>query len=432
MRRVVSLLFVLTIMAKWASAQQKFDSLEEVWLFAIENNPDNSVYLLRIAKAEKDRKVAASYRYPKVSVGMSGQYNNAIPETPIPGETFGRPGETIYATLGLPYNYSRGFNANWSLLDWQSKYQVKIAQSNIELVKAEKALFEQNLKQQIAQVYFAALTARAAVDLTQKDLALADSILLLSTNRFQQGLTDNLTLNQAKISKNNSLDRLEHNKQYQYQHDTNLKILLGLSPTDSLYLTERIQLNTKFSIESLSTDELSLDLYKLESENSSLARKQARSRSLPKIEVVSFWGSIQYQQNFKLSSSDWQPSQYVRLNFSVPLFTGFSNKNQYQSAKITQNIARINYEEAKRKSSLNDSILLNTAATTEAAVQIAEQNLKLANENVQLAYSKYAEGLINLDSYLSVHKDYLEVENLYFSRLSDYFINKAIIQSRSK
>jgi outer membrane protein TolC len=115
----------------------------------------------------------------------------------------------------------------------------------------------------------------------------------------------------------------------------------------------------------------------------------------------------------------------------MPLFSGFGNKNQYSSAKISQYIARLNYEEENRKSSLSDSILLNNYLSSGKLARIADENIKLSRENVQLAYSKYSEGLISLDNYLSVYDDYLLVESQYFSRLSDYMINKAIILSRN-
>lgn len=114
-------------------------------------------------------------------------------------------------------------------------FQAKIAASNTSLAQAEKDFFEQNLKQQAAQVYYAVLTAQAAIDLSEKDVSLADSTLQLTTDRFQQGLIDNLTLNQAKINKNNASDKLEQNKQYLFENETNLKILLGLSPSDALF-----------------------------------------------------------------------------------------------------------------------------------------------------------------------------------------------------
>ncbi len=434
MKKFVNITIAFIISISWANGQQTFHSLEEVWIYALKNNPDNSVYQLQVEKAVKDYKTAKSYLYPKISIGMSGQYNMEIPETPVPGEIFGKPGETVYAQFGQTYNYSRGLSFSKTLLDWQSMFQAKIAQSNTNLAKAEKALFEQNLKQQAAQVYYAALTAHAAVDLSQKDLTLADSTLLLSTNRFQEGIIDNMTLSQAKINRNNALDRWEQNKQYLLENETNLKILLGLTPGDTLLLSENIQLTENTAIDTISTDELSLNLYKIQTENAGFATKQAMSRFSPKLELVTFWGGMQYQDDFKISmkSSDWQPNRYIGLNLSIPIFTGFANKNQYQSTKISQDIAQLSYNEAIRKSSLNDSILLNNYITAMHSVHMAKQNLALADENVHLAYSKYAEGIISLDNYLSVYDDYLAIENQYFSRISDYLINKAIIQSRNK
>lgn len=434
MKNLVSLLMAFIVAISFAKGQHTFQSLDDVWSYALANNQENAVYKFQIEKAKNDNKVANSYRYPKVYFGTTGQYNAAIPETPIPGEIFGRPGETIFAQFGQPYNYTSGISSSKTILDWQSKFQVKISQSNTSLAQTEKDLFEQKLKQQIAQVYYALLTAQAAVNLSEKDLSLADSTLQLTIKRNQEGLIDKLTLNQAIINKNNALDRSEQNKRYLFENETNLKTLLGFSLTDTLLLKEKIQIDDKKLIEGVSPDELSLKLYKLQIDKASFATKQAYYRFMPKLDVIAYWGAVQYQQElaFSLKSEAWLPSRYIGLNLSFPLFTGFANKNQYKSAKISENIAQANYKEAIRKSSLSDSLLYKNYITALYSVQTADQNLKLANENVQLAYNKYSAGIVSLDNYLSVHNDYLIAENQYFSRLSEYLINKAIIQSRNK
>lgn len=434
MKKYLSLIVASFVTINMAKSQNTFTSLADVWTYALKNNANNAVYQLQVEKAKKDKKTANSYLYPKISFVTSGQYNAQIPETPIPGEIFGKPGETIFAQFGQTYNYSRGFNISKTFLDWQSRFQSKIAESNANLAKAEKDLFEQNLKEQTAQIYYAVLTTKAAVDLSQKDLFLADSTLLLTSNRFQQGLVDNITLNNAKINRNNALDRWEQNKQFLFEHQANLKILLGLTQNERLILNEKIQLNTVTVEETIRPNELNLKIFKIQTEKSQFSAKQAMGRFSPKLDLVSYYGGIQYQEEFKISmkSSDWLPSRYIGLNLSIPLFTGFANKNQYQSAKISQTIAQLNFDEEVRKSSLNDSIIFNNYVAAKYLVQTAEQNLKLADENVKLAYNKFSEGLISLDNYLSVYDDYLAVENQYFSRLSDYLINKAIIQSRNK
>ncbi|MGD9327341.1 MAG: TolC family protein [Cyclobacteriaceae bacterium] len=416
------------------NGQHAFYSLDEVWVYAVENNPDNSIYQLQIDKATKDQKVASSSLYPTINAGFSGQHNIYIAETPIPGEAVGQPGETQYIKFGLPYAYNGGITVNKTLLDWQSIFQSKIAKSNTQLKQVEKDLFEQNLKEQVAQVYYATITTKDAVKNAKKDLALADSLLQITSDRFQEGLVDALAFNQAKINLNNAFDKLEQNRQYLYENEFNLKLLLGLSASDTLVLRERISFDTYSHIEVVAQNDATINLYKTQLEIADFEKKQASKRFIPKLDFIYYWGGTQYQEeDFKLSfnSSDWRASSYIGLNLSIPIFSGFGTKNQYNSTKISRNIALLNYEEEIRKASLSDTILLNNFRSSQKLAKKAKENLKISAENVQLAYSRYSGGLISLDSYLSVYNDYLSVESQYFSRLSDYLINKAIIQSRN-
>jgi outer membrane protein TolC len=416
------------------NGQHVFYSLDEIWKYAKENNPDNSIYELQVEKAAKDQKVASSSLYPTVSAGFSGQHNIDIAETPIPGEAVGQPGEPQYIKFGLPYAYNGGITVNKTLLDWQSIFQTKIAKSNTQLKQVEKELFEQDLREQVAQVYYATITTREAISNAKKDLALADSLLQITSDKFQEGLADALAFNQAKINLNNALDKLEQNKQYIFENEFNLKSLLGLSASDTLVLKESISFDSYSHIEVVAQNDATIDLYRIQLEIADFEKKQASKRFIPKLDFIYYWGGTQYQEedfNLSFNANDWRANSYISLNLSIPIFSGFGNKHQYNSTKISRNIAHLNYEEEIRKESLSDSILLNNYRSSQILAKKAKENLKISADNVQLAYSKYAEGLISLESYLSVYDDYLSVESQYFSRLSDYMINKAIIQSRN-
>jgi outer membrane protein len=431
---MISVLSWSLLSSSVTNGQHVFYSLDEIWKYAKENNPDNSIYELQVEKATKDQKVASSSLYPTINAGFSGQHNVYIAETPIPGEAVGQPGETQYIKFGLPYTYNGGITVNKTLLDWQSIFQSKIAKSNTQLKQVEKELFEQDLREQVAQVYYATITTREAISNSKKDLALADSLLQITSDKFQEGLADILALNQAKINLNNALDKLEQNNQYIFENEFNLKLLLGLSASDTLVLKERISLDTDSPIDVVAQNDATIDLYKIQLEIADFEKKQASKRFMPKLDFNYYWGGTQYQEDdFKLSfnADDWRANSYISLNLSIPIFSGFGNKHQYNSTKISQNIALQNYEEEIRKASISDNILLNNYRSSEILAKKAKENLNISSDNVQLAYSKFAEGLISLDSYLSVYDDYLSVESQFFSRLSDYMINKAIIQSRN-
>jgi outer membrane protein len=433
MKHGITLLFAL-LLPLISNAQIEFNSLAEVWDYALENSVENTIYQLQVDKAISDKKTTASYLYPSMHFGMSGQFNTETPVTPVPGEIMGRPGETVYLKFGQDYTYNTGVTFSKGLFDWQSRYQHKIAKTNVALKETEKALFEQHLKEQTAQVYFATLTAIKSVEIGTDDLNSADSLLQLANDKFQEGLIDALALNQAQINKITAFDRLEQNKLYLLESEYNLKTLLGINAQSSIRLTEELELEVLIGpIDNYFTNQLSVSIFELNSEMAELERKKAGSRFLPQMDVVYYHGSMQYQQDFSfsLNSSEWQGNSYTALSFSVPLFTGFANKNNYSSVKISQNIAAINLQEEIRKTSINDSILYNSYVTSKRMAIAAQESFDISAQNVALAFSKYQEGLISLDTYLNVFDDHLAIENQYFSRLSEFMLNKATIQSRN-
>lgn len=434
MRKFVILTISIIFSIGYANGQKVFHSLEEIWFYALENNADNALQQMQVEKAFVDQKTASSALYPKIKGAISGQHNMSIAETPIPGEILGRPGEIEFVQFGLPYVYQAGITITKTLIDWQSIYQSKIAKTNTQLKKAEKSFYEQTLKEQVAQVYYATLTAQAVVQNAGKDVLLSDSIFYITSDRFREGLVDVLALNQSKINKNNAFERLEQNRAYLRENLFTLKTILGLSVSDTLILDEKINIGLPEILDSVHHNDISLNLYEIQLDLTELERKRALSNFSPKLDFISYWGKIQYQEDFTFSfnSSDWQSSSYIGLNLSIPIFSGFVNKRQLNSAKISLDIARLNYAEELRKSSIADSILLSNYLSSFKLTQSAKQSLQMSDENVQLAYLKYAEGLISLDNYLSVYEDYLAVENQYYNRLSNYLIDKAEILSRNK
>jgi len=412
-------------------AQHTFNSVDEVWNYALKNNLQDSVYALKIELAEQNSKAAHSYIYPKVSAGFSFQKNINIPETPVPGELFGKPGQTSYLQFGQKYNYSAAITVSKTLFDWQSKFQYKIACLSVTLRKAEKEYFEQTLKEQIAQVYYAALTANEAVRIGYADISVSDSMLSIAQARFNEGLIDSLVFNQAMINRNNTFEKLEKVRQYQTEQINNLKQLLGLSSVDTILLTENIFINNKNdNAGNILPDNKYTELLRLQNDISGIEINKARAKFYPKIDIVHYYGSLQYQDEFKLKSSEWKSNQYTGINISIPIFTGFSNKAQYDEAVIEKDIAENNYKDELRKSAINDSNLSTAYLSSIRIAGKSKETFRISKENVELAAQKYSQGIFALDDYLKIFDDYLIIENQYLNNVTEYLVNKATIEAR--
>lgn len=414
-------------------AQHSFQSLDEIWSYALTHNADNQVKQLQVSQAVQDKKTSNSFLFPKVSVGLNGQDNIDISETPVPGELVGKPGETVNMKFGKHYAFSAGIDVSYNLLDWQSVYQSKIAATNLELKKAGQSYFGQNLKEQLAQFYFASLTAEKAVRIGTDDLATADTLLNLTEDRFREGTIDALALNQARIRRNTVFEQLESTRQYRDECLSNLKILLGLDAGTELNLTENlsVQMVSGESEPLLPNDRLT-DQYRLQHELSEYEMKKAKAAFAPKIGFRAYFGNNQYQDNFSLSlkSSDWSPNNYVGMSVAIPVFTGFANRSQAKSAHIGQQIAENTYRDELRKAAINDSLLQQNYTRSIKVSASSFDTFQLSKNNILLAGQKYKEGLLNLDGYLNIFDDYLSAESQYLNRLSEFLTNKATIESR--
>ena len=414
-------------------AKQTFNSVNEVWSFALKNNPQNNIYRLKIDSAEKNSNAAFSYIFPKISGGVSFQKNIEIPETPVPGELVGKPGQTAYLQFGQKYNFNAALTISKTLFDWQSRFLYKISEVNVQLRTAEKEYFEQTIKEQIAQVYYAYLTADEAVKISYQDLAVSDTLLAIAKSRFNEGIIDSFVFNQAQINFNNSYEKLENSLQYQTEYLNSLKQLLGLKSFDKILLTENISLNDQNIQKAifLSKNKFT-ELNRLQFDISKIEVSRAKSLFYPKFEIIHYFGGSQYQDKFKINPAEWKPNQYTALSISVPIFTGFMNKSQYDIAIIEKQIAEQSYKDELRKSELEDLNLSSAYSSSLKIAQTSKNTFIISQENVKLAKQKYVQGIFALDDYLNVFDDYLIAENKYLNNLSNYLINKATIDARKE
>lgn len=426
---------ILAVATSTLSAQQTFRSLDEIWSFALASNAGQNISQMQVQQAVQDKKTAGSFLLPSVSAGFNGQQNIDISETPVPGELVGKPGETVYMQFGKRFSYNAGINLNYSLPDWRIIYQLKMAEINVELKKAEKSYSEQTLKEQAGQVYFATLTAQQAIEIGMHDLAVADTLLMLSEQRFYEGITDAVVVNQARVNRNSVAQNLESTQQYYNECVSNLKILLGIDAGADIILTqnpadEMIVETGLFPAENTRYTEV----YRLQKQYAETGAKKAKAEFLPQAGLYAYFGYNQFQDDFSVSfeSDQWRPSNYVGFSLKIPVFTGFASKSKYESARIGHQIAAGKYEDELRKSAISDTLLYQKTMSSGKIAATGLENFNLSAQNVKLAVQKYKQGLLSLDGYLNIFDDYLKAENVYLNYLSEYLIGKASIESRKQ
>jgi outer membrane protein TolC len=410
------------------------DSVNQAMAYALDNNPDLEIYQKNQNKARYDYKAVKEHWIPNITTNFSRVNNLDLPVTVVPGEVFGQPGQTVEAEFGQQYNYTAGLNISKNLLDFESKFTARVAEVNIELSEANEEAYLQKLAEQVALYYYTAMITTEAIEVHEENYIVAEQVLALVEQKFEQGIVDRYTVNLAKINKNNIYQNMNSYRIVLEQCRSNLRILLGLDSRAELVLSEKLgSHHHEFPALAQMNPDKSLEIYKLQSKQLDFKVSQQKAKSYPKVSIGAYLGAQQYSSNAGISLNDdfWYRISYLSINISIPIFTGFSTKNQINSAVIEHEISRNTLAKELSESEIEDELIIKEYNHKREAVITARDNYQIAGENADLQYKKFEKGIVSLDKYLESFDDYLQAEVAYLNLLSDTYHYYAKILSRN-
>jgi len=395
-------------------------------------NGNQQVYALQKKKAEADYKTAKSFMYPQVEVGFTGQDFLELPTTPVPGELIGQPGTSVNLQFGKQFQYNTGLTISKGLFDWQKRFQAKAAKEDILLTVAQQSAFEQNLKIQVAQYYYSWQVASVSSSIFNKDLALADSVVKLTRQKFNEGLISITPVNKALIDYNNVQQNIYQSEELKQQALNNIKKLVGMDLTTNLALQPETTLEGLYTTTPEIGDDKNLNVYPHTVALSNQQYKSAKAALYPRLSLVSYNGFQQFQDDFGMSFSEgaWTRYQYLGLNLGISLFTGFATKSKIKSANIQNQIVEAQFRDAQKQSAINDDALLTSFSNYLKMTESSKEFFELFGESLEVARQQYAEGLISVDGYLKTFEDYLHSENLFLNNLSNLLMVQASVTAR--
>ena len=395
-------------------------SVEELIRLTRTQNPDLKSYLINVEKSFYDVKASKASFWPQVTGSFGGQKNFELPTTPVPGDFFGQPGGTVDAQFGQEYAYNAGLNVTMNLIDWQSVLKVKMAKLTFEAAEAQQSAYLQLLDQQVHLTYYSLVISKQAIALAEKDMEIADSIASLSEQKFKEGALDALAANQARINSNVTKQNLTNSRQLYQNSSNDLKLLLGLQAIDSIHVSAEInyELPPKYSPSELAPDE-EIRLASISAQQAQNQVNIQKSLFVPKLSLYGYYGKQQFREDFGIDfgNNSWTNYSYLGLNFSIPIFTGFSTQNKLRASKMDLELAEYELNQATLKSQIQDAQLIEEYYSSLINASLALETFQLYEKNERLTLQKFSEGLISLDRYLYAFEDYLKAENAFLNTL---------------
>jgi outer membrane protein len=425
------------------NAQQNSFTLEQAQAFALKN-----AYNIQKALAEVDRsksvvKETTAIGLPQVNA--SGRFSNFIdiPVSVVPAEVFGgEPGELAELQFGTKYSINAGVSASQLIFDGSYIVGLQAARAYQMLAQQGLKKSEVDIKEQVAQAYFAAAVLEESISLLDSTLVNTNKLLNESAALQAQGLIDEIDVDQLALqveTLRNQLSSAERN----YKISKNiLKFQMGMALDADFSLAQNITelSNTAYKETTLSdlsfTPNNNID-FKL-AESSVLLQelnvKNKRANFLPQLAAFYNYEQNAFRNNFDFFSNttDYFPTNVWGLSINVPIFSSGMKHQQVQQARIELKVAEIDRKMAEESLRLEFQQSMENLKTALENQENSKRRFELSERILKRTEIKNKEGISSSLELTQIQNQFIEARQAYLNATLEVLKNKATLHKITK
>lgn len=349
---------------------------------------------LDVAINESQRAAYLSSRMPTLNFSADYRYNAVIPGQVVPAQFFGgAPGTFAEVKFGVPFVLSNTVQLNQILFNSQVNYGLAALQINSEIVKIKKDMTIQEVKYQVANTYFILQGMYEQLKFVQSNISYTNQILKNMDLMVAQGLLVQNEADKMRINRLNLENTQANLSATKSQLEEILKILIGADPKANLVLE-----NDQMVQQSLLVDKSAANLFQIQllEQQKRMAEEEAKGIKMGYLPNVNLYGIYQYNYNMN-PETDFRTGidgAFIGLRIDWNLFDGLDKHHKAAVNALKQE--QIASQTALVQQQLQQQIEQNKrmVEVKAGALELAKEQLKLAEAVHQNANLKFTEGLI--------------------------------------
>ena len=387
--------YILTILFFISTSIAQSLTVDECVRIALENKPS-------LKRAEQDVAIA---RLNRASTGAlmlpSVNASNSFSETTY-GNTSSEASE----------RYSGGLSLSQSLFNFGTKINtLKQSDNTYNTAKQQRRQAKARIILDVHTFYYQYLKNSELFDIAGKDLELSKKQLDLVQNQYNLGAVSKTDFLKASVRYGTAKSSFLSRELSKKNSEKSLRFSMGLLNSDiPIIIKQKMDLilsvptfDEAYSLMLSNSPDLSiLDNQIL---GAQINVKKAWSSSLP---------SINMSIGMNASSADQITRTYFDDNYiksanitvSIPIFSGFRNRNSIQISKLQLDQAETRLSGGKNSAKVSLYALINTLNNYQEIIPIQEEVLLSAEEDLKLAQQRYELGsasiLVLLDAQLAL------------------------------
>ncbi|MDX5482798.1 MAG: TolC family protein [Hymenobacteraceae bacterium] len=395
--RAAALLLVgLALLLPGRALSQEQLSLEQAIRIGLQNNYDIQIAGRQEAIAENNVTLGNAGFLPNVDGRASRTFseNNSRQEF--------QTGPDRVRTGASSNNISYGVNLNWVIFDGLGMFINMDRLKTLE--KSGKLFTKQTVENTLANItasYFEVARQSSKIKAIQDAIAISEARVEIAQAQYEVGVSAKVEILRAQVDYNADKSELLLQQELLQNAKINLNQLLGRDPNIDFTATDSILVDTSLQY-GTATNELAasnplLQRLELDRQLAHLDIKAVRASRFPTIGVVS---AFNFSRSETEPLNEFQPrfnqnrGYNYGLSLNVPIFNGFNINRQSQNARINLEAANLELKREENRLQSDLARAYSQYANRLQLLELEEINVKLAQENAEIALERYRLGLL--------------------------------------
>jgi len=351
---------------------------------ALLNSKEIQLAKIQASVANRAAQITKSQFMPSLYAGSGAGYTYGIPETP---------GGRAPSIFNVTYTEQ--------IFNEPLRGQAKETQ---EQAQAQKIVLEDaknSVVTRTAMAYLELGKVRHSLDLLRKEQESAEKILEVTQDRQGEGYELPVEVTKAQLTKAQVVQRILQLEAREDDLEVFLRYQLGFPETQAVEVTPEelpgeAQLAGDNLVAMAMTHNAGLQLAESDVRAKEFRLKGERRGYLPTLELVSIYSVLARFNNYSQFFNHFQNNNFnAGVDVRVPIFNA-QTKAAIGLAQINLDAAKVNLTNKKTELSADVRQKTRRVRERDAAKEVARLELQLAQQNVAVFQSQFAEGKLNL------------------------------------
>jgi outer membrane protein TolC len=351
---------------------------------ALQNSKDIQVAKIQASLADHAAQIAKSEFMPNLYAGSGAGYTYGIPETP---------GGRAPSVFNVTYT-EQVFNGP---LRGQAKEQEEQTKAQrIALTDVRNTVIAHT-----AMAYLELIKVRHSLELLHKERESAEKILQVTKEREGEGYELPVELTKAQLTKAQVVQRILQLEGREDELEVFLRNQVGLGPDQPIDVTpedlpgEAEQEGANLVAMAMQNN-TGLQLAESDVRSKEFRLKGEKRGYFPTLEFVSTYSLLANYNNYSLYFNHFQRNNFnAGIQVQVPIFSP-KTKAAVGLAQVNLDAAKAGLTNKKMQVSADVRQMTRRVRERDAAKEVARLELQLAQQNVAVLQSQFAEGKVNL------------------------------------